>query len=162
MMFSLISWLAWFPNENLISGHAARDMLFSQPLLSELDSCNYLRQVTLYCQDLCSQQMINHVVDVGFRTPKKSTWRKPALFCTDSKLTTTGRILSNSNVNVTFKQYRKEYLGKKGWKLEAMEQTNCTLEFKHAGFGKDWTYLIKRQAKWSRAMSQTQKYLVKR
>ena len=32
------------------------------------------------------------------------------------------RLLSNIAQNIW---------GKKGWKLEAMEQTNCTLEFKH-------------------------------
>ena len=48
----------------------------------------------------------------GVQNTKKSTWRKHALFCTDSKLTT-GRILSSSNTNETFKQYRKEYLEKK-------------------------------------------------
>ena len=131
MMFSLISCLAWFSNENFILGHAARDMLFSQPLLSELDSCNWLRQVILCCQDLCWQQMINHAVDVGFWTPKKSTWRKPALFWRDPKLTSTGRILTTQMPMRLLSNIAKSIWGKKGWKLEAMKQTNCTLAFKH-------------------------------
>ena len=88
-------------------GHALLSATFVRTRLMQLiEAGHFMLSRSLLTKDdqSCSR--------CGVQNTKKSTWRKPAFFCTDSKLTT-GRILINSNANETFKQYRKEYLGKK-------------------------------------------------